>query len=589
MKSLKYFAVLVLAGLLLGACVEEPGLSDQNKGKTKPAVTLTLNGATDGLIAVTLAADATAAHYGYVVMEGKDNEAPAAYDIVIDEVSGGFDSDVISYADSASSKVYIECDANADYQIFAAAITADGLVGDVSSLNVFVTDETDPGIVYDEENGYVFESEGAVVAIQYSEPVTYVEGKEIVATLYPGYSYDSNEIVSGLTLTVVPGIAGEPVGTATAEVTVEEDVVFLDFGDLVPGTFYTISIPAGAFEDAAGNPAPAYESAFGTPWFYNGIPLIIYEGSLYMGDFIWGYTENAPFALKVPEVTSIEDLSEWYEAVAPTPLLGMDEEAQFVTTIQHVQEVDGVKTESTTTYPMTATEHYAPTDTSVMVRPAGAPKPKDAISITIPAGALTDIYGNTNAETVVGPARYAYTPVYPNEGKYTVTSEKGSTFVMELQALTDDPEGPYIMYGDWFGLFDGYANPILYLTISEEARTLTCDDACVYKDAVDDLWGSGFYYIPGTSNKYYFSIWGGGSDGTLPVVFNYGDDGNICTMSYFEFGITDASSGAYMGVYDCVLDDSPVTPVVEEEEPAPTATAKSVLPSDFAKRSAVRK
>ena len=586
MKSLKYFAVLVLAGLLLGACTKEPGLSDQNKGKTKPAVTLTLNGATDGLIAVTLAADATAAHYGYVVMEGKDNEAPAAYDIVIDEVSGGFDSDVISYADSASSKVYIECDANADYQIFAAAITADGLVGDVTSLNVFVTDETNPDIVYDEETGYSFETQGALVAIEYTEPVEYVEGKEIVANLYPGYSYEDN---IGVDVTVVPYVMQAPIGTAVAEVSVDGPVVILDFGDLFPGTYYTISIPDGAFVDAAGNPAPAYESAFGTAWFYDGSPLVIIDGSLYFGDFIWGCTDNAPFSFKVPAVTSIEDLSEWYEAVAPATLLGLDEEAQFVTTIQHVQEVDGVKTESTTTYPMTAAEHYAPTDTSVMVRPAGAPKPKDAISITIPAGAFTDIYGNTNAEAVVGPARYAYTPVYPNEGKYTVTSEKGAAFVMELQALTDDPEGPYIMYGDWFGLFGVYANPILYLTVSEEARTLTCDDACIYKDAVDDLWGSGFYYIPGTSNKYYFSIWGGGSDGTQPVVFNYGDDGNINTMSYFEFGISDASSGGYMGVYDCVLDDSPVTPVVEEEESAQPAAAKSVLPSDFSKRTSVRK
>ncbi len=585
MKTLKYIAVICLAGLFLGACVKEEGLSQQNKGKTKPAVTLTLGTATDGLMTVTIAADASASQYGYVIFSGDDNSAPAAYDIVIDEVGGVEQSEVFSYADGASNEITFECDPNASYQIFAAAITKDGLVGEVTSLDVFVKDTVNPDIVFDEEEeSYVFESDESVIYLQYTEPVTYVKDKEITAKLYPGYSYDSQSIVPGYTITVVPFLMQDPVGTAKADVTVDEDVVILDFGDLTPGTYYVISIPAGAFKDGAGNVTPAFESKFVLPYFYRGVDALgAVENNVY------GVTSNAPFALTLPEMSAIDDLSAWIEATAPQAIQDFDDEAEFVTVIKHVEEKDGAKSETTTTYPMTIEEHFAATETGVNVRPAGTAKPKDAITITIPAGALMDIYGNTNAETVIGPYQYAYTPVYPNTGVYSVTSAKGVTFPIELAATSEDPEGPYIMYGTWFGQFGGYHNPILYLTVNEEARTLTCDGQFIFNGSLNDgLWGAGFYYIPNTQNKYYFSVWGGGDEGTDPVVFTYGDDGNLTTMSYFEYGVSDNSTDDYLGAYDVVQDDTPVTRVVEGES-AQSKTVRTLVPVDFATKTAKRK
>lgn len=561
MKTLKYIAVICLAGLFLGACVKEEGPSEQNKGKAKPVVTLTKTAATDGVFTFTISADASAAHYGYVILAGKDNEAPAAYDIVVDEVGGTVDADVFAYADAASKEITLECDSNTDYQVFAAAITADGLVGDVVSLDAFVTDTVNPDIAVDEEyEEYIFEADGSVIYLQYTEPVSYVKDKEITATLYPGYSYDDELSIQGQTIpvVVVPGLSNEPVGTAKATVTVDNDVVKLDFGTLTPGTFFVISIPEGAFEDGAGNVTPAFASSFLAPYLYE------YNGALVdalgvVRNNVFSYTENAPFALTQPQMTTIEDVNEWIAASSANPIVAFDSTAtKFTTVIKHVEEVDGVKSETTSTYPMTIETHYAANDTAVLVRPAGAPKSKDQITITIPAGVVTDIYGNPNAQAVLGPFTYAYTPVYPKVGTYYVTSARfQEEFSITLEMLTDDPEGPYTLSADWFGATGlDFAYPVLYFTLDEPSRTLNCSQH-IYNGQVSTLWGAGFYYFD-AAHTQYISFWGGGDSGTDPIVMTYNDAGELTTISYFEYGVSQDSDDAYLGRYEYCDDDTPI-------------------------------
>ena len=554
MKTLKYFAVFCLAGLFLGSCVKEEGPSDQNKGKTKPVVTLTKTAATDGVFTFTISADASAAHYGYVILAGKDNEAPAAYDIVVDEVGGTVDADVFAYADAASKEITLECDSNTDYQVFAAAITADGLVGDVVSLDAFVTDTVNPDIAIDEEyEEYIFEADGSIIYLQYTEPVSYVDGKEITANLYPGYSYDSKEIVQGYTITVVPFVMQPAVGTAKATVTVSGDVVKLDFGALNPGTYYVISIPEGAFEDAAGNKTAAFASSFKLPYFYRGQDAL---GAV--TNNVFGVVANAPFALTQPAGTDIEDAEAWIEAVSKYPIVDFDSTATFKTVVKHVEEADGVKSETTSTYAMAYVEHFNATDTSVVVRPAGTLKPKDQVTITIPAGVVTDIYGNPNAQAVLGPFTYAYTPVYPKVGTYYVTSARfQKEFSITLEMLTEDPEGPYALYADWFGVFGAdWVHPVLYFTVDEPSRTLSCSQY-IYNGSVGSLFGSGFYYFD-AAHTQYISFWGGGDSGTDPIVMTYNDAGELTTISYFEYGVSQDSDDAYLGRYEYCDDDTPI-------------------------------
>ena len=120
--------MLLAAVSLFSGCSDDDDLSTQNKGKTKPTVTLTQGTVTDNTFAFTLTASEGAAQYAYVIFEGKDKAAPTAHDIVIDEVSGKYASDAFNVADAASQAVSVPCDSNTDYQIFAAAITATGLL-----------------------------------------------------------------------------------------------------------------------------------------------------------------------------------------------------------------------------------------------------------------------------------------------------------------------------------------------------------------------------------------------------------------------------------------------------------------------------
>lgn len=571
MKALKYLAVICLTSIFALSCEQEQGPSDQNKGKAKPVVTLTQGTATDGVLTFTIAADNTTSQYGFVLVEGKDNEAPVAYDIVVDEVSDVAESGVFNYADAASQEVSIECDSNTDYQIFAAAISTTGLVGEVVSMNVFVTDTVAPEIEYDEEDGYVFDFDESVLYLQYTEAVKYVEGKSIVATLYAGYSYDDTSLVPGYTITVIPYLVGTPVGTRTAKVaTNASGVVQLNFGDMTPGTYYTISIPDGAFVDGAGNEAPGLTSKFNNPYFYKGYPAFV---STVEND-VWGCTSNAPLTVVMPEATSVEDLSEWIEIGVPSMVQRVDNKLEWTTTIKHVEEVGGVKSETVTTYPMSPITHYGGDLYKFMVRPAGSPKPKDQITINIPAGACTDIYGNKSAAITVGPLSYAYTPVYPEQGDYTVNNGE-YPFDARLVALTDDPEGPYLFYANWFDSFSSVnALPTLYLTLDEPSRTLTCNNQFYYSGSVEeDLFGTIFYYYD-SAHTMGMAFYGGGDTGTEPITITYGEDGKLASISYCEYGVVRLSDGQYLGVYDSC--DETTTFTKKESSAAPVANNKRV-------------
>ena len=91
MKTLKYFAAFLAAVLVLGACDKGDGLSQQNKDKEKPYVTLSQKVADDVTLTFEITASEDAKHYAYAVFAGSDNAVPAAYDILVGETSGADD------------------------------------------------------------------------------------------------------------------------------------------------------------------------------------------------------------------------------------------------------------------------------------------------------------------------------------------------------------------------------------------------------------------------------------------------------------------------------------------------------------------
>ena len=252
----------------------------------------------------------------------------------------------------------------------------------------------------------------------------------------------------------------------------------------------------------------------------------------------------------------------------------IDNKLEWTTTIKHVEEVGGVKSETVTTYPMSPITHYGGDLYKIMVRPAGNPKPKDQITINVPAGACTDIYGNKSAAITVGPLSYAYTPVYPEQGDYTVNNGE-YPFDARLVALTDDPEGPYLFYANWFDSFSSVnALPTLYLTLDEPSRTLTCNSQFYYSGSVEeDLFGTIFYYYD-SAHTMGMAFYGGGDTGTEPITITYGEDGKLASISYCEYGVVRLSDGRYLGVYDSC--DETTTFTKKESSAAPVANNKRV-------------
>lgn len=439
-------------------------------------------------------------------------------------------SDDTTFSGTVSNLAY-----NTNYYIYAVAANPEGNLGEVASAVVLTTDTVAPGFIVDGDGEFDYDTEENLVLLNFTEDISYVESKKITANVF-AYHY----------------LTGSPVITATpADVQVQANQALLTFTEIkTPGSYYVVNIPEGAFVDALGQPTPAVSSRF----FMDGEDVNV-EG-------IYGYLENANLEVTLPETTSIDDLSQWIKVGVPTMLNGIDSKAKFTTEIKHVESKDGVSSVTVTTYPMTPVTHFGGELYNILVRPAGTPSPKDEITITIPANACEDIYGNTNEEDIVlGPFVYAYTAVYPKEGNYIVNNVvegQPAPFAVKLTKLDDEH---YSFAADWFGFFGGgFGNPVLYLTLDEPARTLTCDDQFIYRGAVtDDLWGSGFYYYD-EAGTMVLTFWGGGDYGTDPIVINYDDEGNLTTISYCEYGVSDAKSGSYLGAAAYCADGTTISP-----------------------------
>ena len=79
MKTIKYFVAFLSAALMFSACEQEQGLSQQNKDKEKPSVSVILKEANDVTLSFDLMASENAAQYAYAVYAGSDNDAPSAF------------------------------------------------------------------------------------------------------------------------------------------------------------------------------------------------------------------------------------------------------------------------------------------------------------------------------------------------------------------------------------------------------------------------------------------------------------------------------------------------------------------------------
>lgn len=136
MKIYKHIALIVAAAtLVLAGCTKDNNPNTDNRGKEKPKVELELADNIDTEFNLKITPSSNTKYFGYVVYAGADNAAPSAYDIVTDNLTGYLDFKLYE-SDSAAKDVVVKCILSDDYQVFAAAITESGLLGEVSELKV---------------------------------------------------------------------------------------------------------------------------------------------------------------------------------------------------------------------------------------------------------------------------------------------------------------------------------------------------------------------------------------------------------------------------------------------------------------------
>lgn len=134
MKTWKYMALLLGVLPLMNACSED-GLDNQNQNKPRPTVTLTPGSMSASSFTFTITASENSTQYGFAIFIGADNEIPSAYDIVSDKVSGAALTGVFNTADTETQQLKINASMG-QYQIFGAAITATGLLSEVTVLDM---------------------------------------------------------------------------------------------------------------------------------------------------------------------------------------------------------------------------------------------------------------------------------------------------------------------------------------------------------------------------------------------------------------------------------------------------------------------
>ncbi len=539
MKAIKYLAMFFAAGALFAGCSDnDDELNNQNAGKPQPTVTLSKTAAVDGSFTFTIAASAEASQYGYAVFEGKGNPAPKALDIVCGDVSGSFADGVFNVAESASQTVTIECNAAADYEVFAAAITETGLVGnEVAKMECYVPDETNPDIVD-------FAGAGNVVTLVFSEPVSVNPACTAKATVQ--YVRQMRYVTSKVE------IPTENIKTSGEEVT----VTCPNPGD---GALYMLSYPDGMFVDASGNLAPGFQSGVtsqgqivGITWKTANVPFAIEEDSFVM------WTAE----------TDVYNPATTIDFVLPRECT-VNEKVKNPVSVKYVT-AEGEKT-------LYAEFELGEDGKTVKVTRPEIPLTA-SFDVVVAAGAFVDAWGNSNAAFTPSKLRYSTSAVEIQYGTYSVSyvdlDEKTYEFPAVLEPYGD---GEVVLQANWFGLFNGFAHPALVGTIDYATNSIVFDGRFLINGSLypKSAFGMGFYNYDDQGNILVF--WGGGAAGTDPVVVTFDDEGYLSTISYCEYAVHDAN-GSYLGPLSA-METGTFTFVPEEAEATVAATAKGKIPN----------
>lgn len=527
--------MLLAAVSLFSGCSDDDDLSTQNKNKTKPSVTVTQGTVTDTQFTFTLTASEEAAQYAYVVLEGKDNTAPTAHDIVIDEVSGKLQSDAFNFADAATQTINVACDPDADYQVFAAAITATGLLSEVSELKVYVPDTGIPTPVS-------FDPSGNTVTVTYSENIVVGStGKATVRYIQWGL---------GNMLAAVE-IPAENISTDGKVAT----IVCPKPGN---GAGYIVSYTAGMFEDASGNKCPAMNSG----WDNNAGKYVNIGWDDDTVDFAIedNYFVPQPDDADYNTPTTTIDFAfpfDVYDAEAKNAVQVIFNEAEGISYLNAAYTLEADKRTVKVTLPKVPTATF---------------------DVQVAKGAFYDVWGNESAPFTVATdqLRYSNFQITIKEGDYTISYTAGTNVVNTASGtpfsarLVKYDNTRYALYANWFNAFSSInALPTLLGEVDYANNQIVFDGTFLLNGNPysKPAFGMGMYDYD-QEGTMMLVFWGGGNSGTDPVTAQFDEDGYLTAISYFDYTIHNAADGKGLAVYDACADGT-MTYVPAQEAGAP--------------------
>ena len=397
--------------------VETPIAPDSAAG-----VEITVADVTDDSFTVTITPAGEASYYSWLIDEASaavELDAETLYAVGYESVGQGTAKWT---AEKPSVTFTVEgLDPNTDYQIYAVAGSKMGIVGAVVNKSVKTTDTVAPG--YES-----YETDANQVVFTFSEAVS--RKAENGAIKVPYYAYYSAEF--------------QTTAAAAGEVTVPEDSILvagnqalISVPDLPTGCYWTISIPEGAFVDAVGQKLPAYASAF-----------VMVEGEKGPAPSPKGFYGEVDYVeLPMLGELELESFSDWTNP--------------FVIPIESEYAIAGMSSKNFLTvyyetpnkvieHTLTPGVHYAVTSLGFIVALPEQPEFGADVTISVPAGALYDVFGNDceawettlihsfgyTLEDVVG--SYVYTTTSAYDG-----SEYAGTLVI---AESDDAKKGNIMF-----------------------------------------------------------------------------------------------------------------------------------------------
>ena len=239
MKSIKITSIFACLLMLAVSCSKESELSKANAGKERPVVTIEQNNVTNYYLTFTVSTGFPASQFGYVVMPSTSTQAPVAQDIVMDQIGTALQSGVFNTVDKTKVKVEFDCEPDANYIVYAAAITDEGVLSEVASCPIHVTDTEIPSIV-------AARVEGNVLTLTFSEKILLSqEGSATIQYIKFG-----------------EGVVTSPENLPLEYISVEDNVATFNCPRPGNGAGYVVSYSYGLFTDVNGNKAYGVVSSF---------------------------------------------------------------------------------------------------------------------------------------------------------------------------------------------------------------------------------------------------------------------------------------------------------------------------------------